>query len=100
MENIDPNKTMLFATVSSNSALADETPISLKSNQTLGITPQEPVALFSEALPEEGMKPGTESLRVPPDSQPPPSPRFCRFSGNCEFFKLLTFTVSVLWGLQ
>jgi hypothetical protein len=78
MENIDPNKTTLFTTVSSHSPMADDKPISLKSYQTLGITPEEPLALLSEALPAEGMKTGTESLIVPPDRQSPPSPRFCR----------------------
>jgi hypothetical protein len=101
MENIDPNKATLFATPSSNSALVDNTPISLKSNQTLGTTPEEPLALLSEAWPEEGMKPGTERFRVPPDNQSPPSPRICRFSENFENFELLTyaFAATVYYGV-
>jgi len=70
-------------------------PISLNSNQILGITPKQPLVLFSEAMPEEGMKPWTEYLHIPPDSQSPPLPQFCRYSGNFEFFKLLTFAFSV-----
>jgi len=78
MENIDPTETKLFATVSSasESALADEEPISLKSHQTLGIVPEAPVMLFSETIPEAGMQAGSESLCVAPDSESPLAPRF------------------------
>lgn len=51
MENIDSSKTRIFATPSSKAALVDDIPVSLKSNQTLGVIAEEPLALilFSEA---------------------------------------------------
>jgi len=77
MENIkSPEKTKLFASVSNRSALADQAPISLKSNQTVGIIPEDPVILLSEAMPYRKMQPGTESLRVAPDRKSPVAPRF------------------------
>jgi len=78
MENIDRTKTTLFASVSSQSALADEALISLKSNQTLGIVPEEPVILLSETMPDAKIhwQARTESLRVAPDSESPLPPRF------------------------
>ncbi|KAF8188174.1 hypothetical protein K438DRAFT_1972362 [Mycena galopus ATCC 62051] len=76
IENIDPRETKLFATPSSKSALADDTPISLKSGPAPGITPDEPLVLFSESTPKDGVKPGTESLRVPPEAQSPLTSRF------------------------
>ena len=84
MENINPNnlKTKLFASVSNQSALADEAPISLTSNQTLGIIPEDPVILVSETMPQAEMQSGTESLRVPPDRKSPVAPRFCEFSSR------------------
>lgn len=80
MENIDSDKTTLFASPSSKLALADETPISLKSNQSLGIIPNEPVALVSEVVPKAGMKPGTETFCVKAENHSPLAPRFRRFS--------------------
>ena len=80
MENIDPNKIRLFATSSNKIDLADDTPVSLNTSQTLGLTPAEPVALFCEVIPQAGLKPGTESLRVPPDAHSPLTPRFCKYS--------------------
>ncbi|KIK03919.1 hypothetical protein K443DRAFT_121259 [Laccaria amethystina LaAM-08-1] len=76
MESIDPTATTLFAALSSKSALADDIPISFKTNQTLDIAPDEPVALLTRAKPGDGLKPGTENLRVPPDAQSPLTPRF------------------------
>jgi hypothetical protein len=76
METIDPTKTKLFASVSNQSALADEAPISLKSNQSLGIVPEEPVIVLSETMPQARMLAGTESLHVPPDRKSPLAPRF------------------------
>jgi len=75
VENIDPSNTRLFAKSSSQSALAGDTPISFN---TLGLTPEEPLALFCEVAPQDGVKPGTESFRVSPDAQAqsPLSPRF------------------------
>ncbi|KAI6107724.1 hypothetical protein EDD16DRAFT_1831494 [Pisolithus croceorrhizus] len=75
MENIDPSKTKLFATLSSSSALADGEPISFKIGEALGISPEEPLVLFSEVTPKDGLKPGTESLRVPPDPNSQITPR-------------------------
>lgn len=77
MENIDPSKTKLFASSSSNSTLIDGMPISLRVGEALGISPEEPVVLLSEAAPKNGLKPGTESLRVPPDPNSPITPRVC-----------------------
>jgi hypothetical protein len=84
MENIDSSKTRLFATPSSKAALVDDIPLSLNT-QTLGIIPEEPLALISEAIPKDEMAPGTESLRVPPDGQSPLMPRFCKSLLVCEF---------------
>jgi len=75
MESINPNNTKLFASGSNQSALADEAPISLKSNQILGVIPEDPVILFSETMPQAEMQPGTESLRVAPESESPVAPR-------------------------
>ena len=102
MESIDPTETTLFATLSSKSALADDIPVSFETNQTLGIAPDDPVALFTKATPGDGLWPGTENLRVPPDSQSPPTPRF-RESPQPRFIRY-SFThahilSSVLWGL-
>jgi hypothetical protein len=80
MENIDPNKTRLFATSSNKIDLADDTPVSLNISQTLGLTPAEPLVLFCEVIPQVGLKPGTESLCVPPDAHSPLTPRFCKYS--------------------
>ena len=85
MENIDSSKTRLFATPSSKAALVDDIPVSLKSNQTLGVIPEEPLALISEAMAKDGMTPGTESLRVLPDAQSPLTPRFCKSLLVCGF---------------
>ena len=79
MENIDPSKTRLFVTSSSKSALTDDTPVSLNASQALGLIPTEPLALFSEILPQPGLKLGTESFRVPPEVQSPLAPRFCKY---------------------
>ena len=76
MESIDPNATTLFAALSSKSALADDIPVSFNTNQTLGIVPDEPVALLTKAKPGDGLRPGTENRRVPPDAQSPLTPRF------------------------
>ena len=102
MESIDQTATTLFATLSSKSALADDIPVSFETNQTLGITPDDPVALFTTATPGDGLWPGTENLRVPPDAQSPLTPRF-RESPQFDFI-LYSFTQayilsSVLWGL-
>jgi hypothetical protein len=89
MENIDPSKTRLFTTSSSSgkAPLADDIPVSLKNNQTLGLIPEEPLALtFLDAIPKDGMKPGTESLRIPPEAQSPVIPRFCRLSFRINYF--------------
>ncbi|KAI6011052.1 hypothetical protein BKA83DRAFT_4397620, partial [Pisolithus microcarpus] len=75
MENIDPSKTKLFATLSSSSVLVDSEPISFKIGDALGISPEEPLVLFSEVTPKDGLKPGTESLHVPPDSNSQITPR-------------------------
>jgi len=80
MENIDAKKTRLFATPSNKIDLADDTPVSLNTSQTLGLTPAEPLVLFCEVIPQLGLKPGTESLHVPPDPQSPLTPRFCKYS--------------------
>ena len=66
-ESIDPTDTTLFATLSNKSALADDIPVSFETNQTLGIAPDDPVALFTKASPGDGLWPGKENLRVPPD---------------------------------
>jgi hypothetical protein len=84
MENIDSSKTRLFATHSSKAALVDDIPVSLN-NQTLGIIPEEPLALISEAIAKDEMAPGTELLRVPPDAQSPLTPRFCKSLLFCGF---------------
>ena len=76
MESIDPTATTLFATLSSKSALADDILVSFKTSQTLGIWPDEPVALLTKAKPSDGLRPGTENRRVPPDAQSPLTPRF------------------------
>jgi hypothetical protein len=87
MENVDPNKTRLFTTSSGKAPLADDIPVSLKNNQTLGLMPGEPLALtFSGAIPEDGMKPGTEPLRIRPEAQSPVTPRFCRLSFRINYF--------------
>ncbi|KAI6160606.1 hypothetical protein EDD17DRAFT_1600181 [Pisolithus thermaeus] len=75
MENIDQSKTKLFATLSSSSALVDGEPISFEVGDALGISPEEPLVLFSEAIPKDGLKPGTESLRIPPDPKSQIMPR-------------------------
>jgi len=75
MENIDPNKTRLFATPSSKSALADNTPVSFDGSQTLGLIPDDPLALFSEVIPQGSLKPGTESRLIPAETQSPLAPR-------------------------
>jgi hypothetical protein len=102
MESIDPTATTLFAALSSKSALADDIPISFKTNQTLDIAPDEPVALLTRAKPGDGLKPGTENLRVPPDAQSPLTPRF-RESPQSDFipysFPHADVFSSVLWGL-
>ena len=102
MESIDPNATTLFATLSSKSPLADDLPVSFKTNQTLGIAPDEPVALLTKAKPGDELRPGTENCRVSPDAQSPLTPRF-RESPQPDFI-LHFFTraynlSSVLWGL-
>jgi hypothetical protein len=79
MENIDPKKTRLFATSSNKIDLADDTPVSLNTSQTLGLTPAEPLVLFCEVIPQLGLKPGTESLCVPPDAYSPLTPRFRKY---------------------
>ena len=89
MENIDPSKTRLFATSFSKAPLADDIPVSLKSNITLGIIPEEPLALFTEAIPNDGMKPGTESLRIPPDAQSPLITQYCKSSLKVYCFSLV-----------
>ena len=80
MENIDPKKTRLFAMFSEKIDLADGTPVSLNTSQTLGLTPAEPLVLFCEVIPQLGLKPGTESLRVPSEANSPLTPRFCKYS--------------------
>jgi len=84
MENIDPSKTRLF--MAPFTPLPDNTPVSLKSNQTLGIIPDEPLVLLSEAMPKDGMKPGTEPLRVPPDAQSPLTLRYSKSSQEVNYF--------------
>ncbi|KAF8806823.1 hypothetical protein BYT27DRAFT_7256829 [Phlegmacium glaucopus] len=81
MEDLHPDKATLFTTSSSQFALIDEMPISLKTNQILGITPEEPLALMSEVTAMAGKKPGTETLYVPPEGQSPLVPRFCTEGG-------------------
>ena len=98
MESIDPKLTKLFASGSNQSALADEAPISLKSNQTLGIVPEDPVILVSKAMPQAEMERGTESFRVAPDSQSPLAPRFCEFSVTLNYIDI--YRDSILWCLQ
>lgn len=71
MESIDPSKTKLFATLSSESALADGEPISFRSGRALGVSPKDPLVLVSEVAPKDGLEPGTESLHVPPDPDSP-----------------------------
>ena len=96
MESIDPTATTLFAALSSKSALADDIPVSFKANQTLGIAPDEPVALLMKAKPGDGLRPGTENLRVPPDAQSPLTPRF-RESPQPDFILLLMFISSLVY---
>ena len=102
MENIDPTATTLFAALSSKSALADDIPVSFKTNQTLGVAPDEPVALLTKAKPGDGLRPGTENRRVPPDAQSPLTPRF-RELPQPDFILYSSTRAyilsSVLWGL-
>ncbi|KDR86096.1 hypothetical protein GALMADRAFT_205284 [Galerina marginata CBS 339.88] len=84
MENIDPSKTRLFATSSSQPALRDGTPASLSASQTLGLTPAEPLALLSEVVPQPGVKAGTGSFRVPPETESPLAPRFLYYGVYTE----------------
>ena len=103
MESIDQTATTLLATLSSKSALADDIPVSFETNQTLGIMPDDPVALLTMATPGDGLWPGTENLHVPPDARSPLIPCF-RESMQSDFI-LYSFTQayilsSVLWGLK
>ena len=95
MENIDSSKARLFATPSSKAALVDDIPVS----QTLGIIPEEPLALISEVIPKDEMAPGTESLRVPPDAESPLTPRFCKSLLVREFSVSNESNLSILWCL-
>ena len=102
MENIDPSKTRLFVTSSSKAPLADNVPVSLKSYVTLGILPQEPLALFTEAIPNAGKKPGTESLRIPFDPQSPIKTRYCKSFLKVPCFSLVAkddFFSPVYYGI-
>ena len=90
MESINPKQTKLFASVSNQSALADEAPISLESSQTLGIIPEDPVILFST--------PGTESFCIAPGSESPLAPRFCEFSVTLNY--IVIYRDSILWCLH
>ena len=101
MESIDPNATTLFAALSSKSALADDIPVSFNTSQTLGISPDEPVALLTKAKPGYGLRPGTENFRVPPDAQSPLTPRFRESPQHDSILLLVLISIffSVLWDL-
>ena len=96
MESIDPDATTLFAALSSKSPLADDIPVSFKTNQTLGIAPDEPVVLLTKAKPGDGLRPGTENRRVPPDAQSPLTSRFRESPQPDLFFILLLVLISCL----
>ena len=93
MENIDPSKTRLFLTSSSEVALADEMPISLTYAQIPGILPEEPLVLVSEVIASDGLKPGMEALRILPDAKSPLTPRFSESSVNIMLFGLIVMSV-------
>ena len=102
MENIDPKLAKLFASGSNQSALADdsEAPISLKSNQTLGLTPEDPVILVLKTMPQTAMERGTKIFRVAPDGESPLAiaPRFREFSVTLNYIDI--YRDSILWCLQ
>ena len=99
MENMDASKTRLFLTSFSEVALADEMPISLTNAQIPGILPEEPLALVSEVIASNGLKPGTEALRILPDAKSPLTPRFSESSVNMAIWINHDVHLAVYYGM-
>ena len=99
MENIDPSKTRLFLTSSSEVVLDDEMPISLTYSQLPGILPEEPLVLVSEVIASDGLKPGMEALRILPDAKSLLTPRFSKSSVNMAIWVNRGVHLAVYYGM-